>query len=533
MKNLSAKITIIAVCALFAVALVFGSSNSGVVFAYNNSTEGWEEGVFNNLDYGIYWYQKGREVPVKWDNPNANFDSSRPTVIFTHGMKQNEGFYCRDILSTYEDTRGYMSSAGVDYNTEYYEKYIDMGYNVGHFYWNQLSEESINGDKKIWSSDTDLGMRYFVSDEGGNRVLGDESKNPTKSVSVLYAENIISALGENYNGTLHLIGHSMGGNLTLAVAENLSMMNDDGKISNSLVPTRVTMLDPYLSVTPVDGHIDHRGGVDAKGKTIAELCSEAVVTLANRGVAIDGYGAGMFIYTQYSSLMGQAAYRENPEIIELLTERFSDNCVWVHLDGLDSVYGMTGTHCVVPDYFFLSLYQGKGVDNFGDEVPCALSTADEIYALRGRAYSQTISSKTEKKSYLISDSDFTRVDRNKNTVNLIVNFTVNDVYGAKVLNEVGEVVYSRNSNAPINRLEIGLEEGAYTIEYYNVDGETNSANNQSVAISEDDCETLEMNVSIAPQSAGKSMVWLYALLGVLGGITIAFAAACAVLMTRK
>lgn len=532
MKSKITKLGALVFCALIALFCVFGvTSVDNVAYAFNESTEGWEEGVFTSLDYGIYWYQKGQEVPVKWDSENVNFDSSRPTVIFTHGMKQNEGYYCRDILSAYEDTREYMASAGVDYNTEYYDYYIDLGYNVGHFYWNQLSEENMFGDVKIWSSDTDIGMRYFVSDETGKRVQGDENLNPTKSVSVLYAENIISALGENFSGSLQLIGHSMGGDLSLAVTENLVMMCDDGKIGENLVPDRVTLLDPYFSVSSVKGHIDHRGGEDANGKTIAELCSEAVITLAEHGIGIDGYGAGAVIYTQYSSPMGQMAYKNNPEIIDLLTERFSDNCVWIHLDALDKVYGMTKTHCVVPDYYFLSLYQEKSVDNFGDSVPGALSTADEIYALRGRAYSQKLSNKKKAQSYLSADSTFTRVDRNKNEVNLIVNVTSEDVYGIAVYNAEGELVYSRNSDYSINRIEVGLDAGEYRIEYSNLCDEVGKV--QTATVTEDECEILEMSESFTAENEEKSFVWLYALLGVLGTITVAFGAVCVVLITRK
>lgn len=533
MKNAKTKIFAL-ICAvalaIVCAVVVVETDETTVAYAYNESTEGWEEGVFNHLDYGIYWYQKGSEIPVKWDSADVDFDPSRPTVIFTHGMKQNEGYYCRDIVSTYEDTRSYMSSAGVTYDTEYYNYYLDNGYNIGHFYWNQLSEEGINGDMKIWSSDTELGMRYFVSDEDGNRVQGDESLNPTKSVSVLYAENIISALGENFSGSLQLIGHSMGGDLSLAVAENLAMMNDDGKIGENLVPDRITLLDPYLSVTAVEGHIDHRGGVDAEGKTIAELCSEAVVMLAGRGIGIDGYGAGAFIYTQYSSLMGQAAYRDNEEIIDLLTERFSDNCVWIHLNGLDKVYGMTKTHCVVPDYYFLSLYQDKSTDNFGDDVPSARSTAEEIFALRGRAYSQTLSNKEEAQSYLSSDSVFTRVDRNQNAVNLVVNVTSQDVYGVKVYDANGELVYSRTSDYPVNRIEAGLDDGAYTVKYLNALNEVGEE--QSATVAEGETASLEMSKSIAPDES-ESFVWLYALIGALAGVAVAFLVGCVVLMKKK
>lgn len=533
MKKKNTKTYVIISAAIIALALTFSVSlyvdSDDVAYAYNSSSEGWEEGVFNNFDYGIYWYQSGREVPVKWDADGVDFDPSRPTIIFTHGMKQNEGYRYRDILSAYEDTRVYMANDDVDYNTEYYEYYLSNGYNVGHFYWNQIAEESIGGDVKIWSSDTDLGMRYFVSDAEGNRVQGDESKNPTKSVSVLYAENIIAALGENFSGTLHLVGHSMGGDLSLAVAENLIMMSEDGKIGENLLPERVTLLDPYLSISAVKGHIDHRNGVDSEGKTIAELCSEAVVTIANHGIAIDGYGAGNFIYKQYSEI-GSAVYKKSK--INLLKERFSDNCVWVHLEALNEEIGMFNNHCVVPDYFFLSLYQDKAVDNFEDDVPSARSTAAEIYALRGRAYSQSYNGDS---SYLISDSTFTRVDRNQEEVNFIVNVTAPDVYGVRILNADGKVVYSRSSSAPINRVEASLEEGEYTVEYVDADGNCDPKFSAVSSVEEEKTVFIEMEENLTPvvENIQKSYTWVYALIGALAGIAVIFGAICAVLIFKK
>lgn len=458
MKTLSRKICFtLALISLLAVALTATLVHPTTVYAINDSRVGWEEGVFNHLDYGIYWYQDGKDIPVKAGTAGVKFDKTKPTIIFTHGMKNDEGYHCRDLLSTWEGTYDRFAEGSFPYSTQYFQKYIDMGYNVGHFYWNQIAEESIDGDPKIWSSNTSLGMRYFVSAQSGKRVQGDPTLNPTVSVSMLYAQAIVDALGKDFSGTLQLAGHSMGGDLSLAVGENLLLMSERKEIGTNLLPQRITLLDPYLSTNKVKGNIDHRGGEDSNGRTIAELCSEAVVKLADNGVAIEGYGAGDFIYMMYATMGGKLYSKET---MATLKERFFDNITWVHLKGLGEQYGVTNTHNMVPDYYFLTLFQDSVTDNFGQAVPSALMDVNTLRSLKGVAYSQQCD---DGSSVLMKDCTFTRVDRYQKPVNLTMDIPLEDVYSMQILDNDGKVVYSRSSSSPILHAEVGLADGEYTV----------------------------------------------------------------------
>lgn len=479
MKTISRKFCFtLALIFLLAVALTATLVHPTTVYAINDSRVGWEEGVFNRLDYGIYWYQDGKDIPVKAGTAGVEFDPTKPTIIFTHGMKINEGYNRRDLLSTWEGTYDRFDEGNFPYSTQYFQKYIDMGYNVGHFYWNQIAEENIDGDPKIWSSDTPLGMRYYVSTQSGKRVLGDPTLNPTSSVSMLYAQAIINALGKNFSGTLQLAGHSMGGDLSLAVSENLLMMSERKEIGTNLIPQRITLLDPYLSTNKVKGHIDHRGGEDANGRTIAELCSEAVVKLADYGVAIEGYGAGKAIYTMYATLGGNIYSKAT---MSTLKERFGDNITWVHLDGLDKQYGMTNTHNMVPDYYFLTLFQDSVTDNFGQTVPSALMDVNTLRSLKGVAYSQQWN---DGNSVLMKDCTFARVDRYQNPVTLTIDIPSDDVYGMQISDKDGNVVFSRTSTSPITHAEVGLGDGDYTVKLTLKSGKTALLSDKAVTIAE-------------------------------------------------
>ncbi|MGN0789268.1 MAG: hypothetical protein ACI4MY_04960 [Christensenellales bacterium] len=523
MKTLSQKICFtLALLTVLAVALTATLVHPTTVYAINDSRDGWEEGVFNNLDYGIYWYQDGKDIPVKVGTAGVEFDPTKPTIIFTHGMKYKEGYNRRDLLSTWEGTYDRFAEGTFPYSTQYFQKYIDMGYNVGHFYWNQLSEESIQGDPKIWSSDTSMGMRYYVSNSYGQRVQGDPTLNPTVSVSMLYAQAIIDALGKDFSGSLQLAGHSMGGDLSLAVSENLLMMKERKEIGSNLIPQRITLLDPYLSTTKVIGHIDHRGGEDSNGRTIAELCSEAVVKLADYGVAIEGYGAGKAIYTMYSTLGGGIYSKET---MATLKERFGDNITWVHLDGLDKQYGAGSTHNMVPDYYFLTLFQDSVKDDFGQTVPSALMDVDTLRSLKGVSYSQQCDGGN---SVLMKDCTFARVDRYQKPVTLTIDVPNDDVYGVQIVDKDGAIVYSRSSSSPITHAEVGLEEGDYTVKLTLKSGDTALISDKAITID----ERVSLSIEQSELVSHRNKIILAVVIPVVG-VAIIAAVVSVVLVKKK
>ena len=109
-------------------------------------------------------------VPQRAGTEGANFDPDKPTIIFTHGMKITEGYNRRDLVSLWVDTNAQFQAKGYDpymYYDQYFEILLEMGYNVGHFYWNQLSEISIDQDYRVWTSD--------IYDEDGKELAYQQS----------------------------------------------------------------------------------------------------------------------------------------------------------------------------------------------------------------------------------------------------------------------------------------------------------------------------------------------------------------------
>ena len=84
MKTISRKFCFtLALIFLLAVALTATLVHPTTVYAINDSRVGWEEGVFNRLDYGIYWYQDGKDIPVKADTVLVHGDGAHAVEFVT------------------------------------------------------------------------------------------------------------------------------------------------------------------------------------------------------------------------------------------------------------------------------------------------------------------------------------------------------------------------------------------------------------------------------------------------------------------
>ena len=379
----------------------------------------WEDGAFTEYSTGIYWYASGHDIPRR-DNP---IDKTKPTFIFTHGWKENEGYRQRDLLSLWQNTNSEFRRYGdFEFEPNFYQTLIDLGYNVGQFYWSQLSDDNVFCDAKIWTSKSSLGMRYFVNDGAGNRVRGDEALDPDKSVAMIFGDAIKQALGADYDKDLHLAGHSMGGQLVLATGEYLAKQFDKGEVGAHLVPTIVTLLDPYMTFNAIDENtpIDHLDGKTFdEQKPIVALCADAMETLARHGVAIDSYAT--VFYRMYPLLM------EEEEAAEM-TDRLARYCAWTYLLSFaSSIDNPASKHCMAIDYYFSTLYEENiAKDNFGVEVPSAKASKEYLLTLAGKAWTQSLQEdKSGENPFYMHNSAYTRTNAYYEPIELLPTKTVN------------------------------------------------------------------------------------------------------------
>ena len=383
---------------------------------------------FNKLDTGIYWYtKKGQHVPTK-----TPIDKNKPTIIYTHGWKPDQS-NVREGVSLNSVTVGALKSP-YKYNTEYYDYYIDNGYNVGVFFWNQLSDEGLEliskVDRKIWCANNAYGasskngeditgMKYTTYDSVDAGIADkkttsyNDPTNPKVPVSVLYGDAIIEALGEDYNQSLHLVGHSMGGQLTCAVSQYLSLQYDKGNIGSNLIPDRATLLDPYFPVAScVTGYVNCRDE-DVENKPVFELAAEAVEYAANHGVLFDGYGTNYDMCFRFYASTGLGTMT-TPKFVtqerkDRATKIFTENMAWIYLRGLTSKYGgFTPTHVMTIDYYFTTNYMPQKLSEEGYVIPQAKISNDDLKKIIGMMFLQGYTSKQD--TFYMNDSTYTRVN---------------------------------------------------------------------------------------------------------------------------
>ena len=391
----------VAFALLFAMALFAIPVSGANASAHDIPASEYDPSEFSELTYGIYWYQSGNSVPVAAKDA-TNYDPTKPTIIYAHGMKTlHEGLECREGLSLKDNNYEYMVNekhlGAYKYEEEFYQPLLDQGYNVGMFFWNQLADCWFTEECKFWVTTSGDGMSYGYVDENGNfkNTLWNDDSNPTHTVTYLYRDCLVEALGKDFSGHLQLVGHSMGGQLTLAVSQALCCAYDRGEIGSAYLPDRVTLIDPYIGSRACTGTVDTTGEV-VKDKPAAILAAEAAKNVADHGIPIEAYGANESFVYRYFQMEGvgigeMVGYEWHPDTaaIERAIRLFSENMTWVYLNYLFDLYSnFTPTHTMAVDYYFTTMYQSPAYDNGNVEVPSFKASDDHIRALKGVAFSQ-------------------------------------------------------------------------------------------------------------------------------------------------
>jgi len=499
-------VSVLCLSLCLAMVLAFVPSYTAAAYdSYYQQTPGFDDSVFTDLDYGLYWYDEDSRIPVRAGTEGANFDPDKPTIIFTHGMKINEGYNRRDLVSLWAGTNGLFESAGYEpymYYDEYYQILLQMGYNVGHFYWNQLAEISTDEDYRIWTSDlydeegNDVGLSYFVSNAKGKRTLGDPTKNPHDSVAVLFGEAIKAGLGADYNQPWRLVGHSMGGQLVLATTQNLIYQNKTGAIGQNLLPERVSLVDPYMCNTEtVEGmRIDHLGGkAIPAGTWTADLCADAMEDIAAADIALDAYGGTQMVYRNYMG-MNEANIESveiqlsdakrlgmsNEYIAEVqatldalvanrtryapLTARIGNAACWTHLDAIGQTYGAQ-SHCMIIDYYFTTMYEDDQTDNYGVQLPSVDSSTEYIRNLRGYNFMQVARAGSEENPFYRHTTDFIRVDVECNPIKNILSGSAEGFETVSILDVDDNVIQTASVDKNGKYTFYNVDNGVYTVRY--------------------------------------------------------------------
>jgi len=243
----------------------------------------------NELSYGLYWFGKDN-ANQKFVSGESNpyFDPGKPTLIFAHGWQP----FISNTLPTF-DFNGVDTAAG----------WIDAGWNVGIFVWNQFSDERegvtigqwfgdgpppqgvLDAEAKIWSANGPQEMRWYDWDAvpfvGGYR----DAPEDTPSAGELFYQTYVAALPVTYTQTIRIAGHSLGNQMAVRLTKLVDEGIAEGEVAESLRPTRVALLDPYWSP---DTRADIPDG-DAAGRKTGDVVREYIAALLDSGTLFEWY----------------------------------------------------------------------------------------------------------------------------------------------------------------------------------------------------------------------------------------------------
>ncbi|MBO4539416.1 MAG: carboxypeptidase regulatory-like domain-containing protein [Clostridia bacterium] len=504
---------------LFVMVLLAVPSARDNANAHDIPASKFDPSEFTELTYGIYWYQSGSDVPVAAKDA-TNYDPTKPTLIYAHGMKVgHEGLICREGLSLKDNNYEYMvrkhGLSSYQYEEEFYQPLIDQGYNVGVFYWNQLADCSFTDECKFWT--TTAGESFGYIDENGKRQITqwNDDRNPEYTVTYLYRDCLVEALGKDFSGHLQLVGHSMGGQLTLAVSQALCYSYDRGDISSRYLPDRVTLIDPYIGSRACEGIVDTTGE-QVDGIPAARLAANAAVTTAEHGIPIEAYGVNNDMVYRYFDSINYSKSISQEEVNEII-RLFSENITWVYLQAMYDFYKeplsvpFVPTHTMAVDYYFTTMYMDPAYDNGGVEVPSFKASDDHIRALKGKAFSQRL---TTSKSNPLYQNDCTYVRVNPidyeevpaTALSKAVSGTVKEKekqLTVKIFSDDEEEV-ATTTTLKGKYLLTGLTRGDYTIVVY--DGNTEVSDPVEVAVKSDDITKVEEINAVALPEKKKSFL---------------------------
>lgn len=231
------------------------------------------------------------------DNP---FDSSKPSVFFTHGMGGG----------------GHIDNPKIWYS---------MNYNVCSFLWGPFADDMPTaGQDKVWSKGKYPSNKNILYWEGSPWPSSETRTNteyvPDHSITEIYAAYYFDLMNrEEYTGSeIRIYGHSLGAQLTVALTNYLIYGVKKGTCSPALLPDRVTLLDPYLADYNSTLLCAWSGENMAGGS--AKKAYETAVDARNMGIAFEELRTSEFV--------GMAATFANTNYYA----NFKDNIMYSHVD---------------------------------------------------------------------------------------------------------------------------------------------------------------------------------------------------------
>lgn len=401
-------------------------------------------------EFGLYWFSPETGWVSATADPNTiPFDDSKPIASFAHGM----------------------GSGGMVREEEAYA----AGYNVAEFRWEQFADNNSSDtmvlQSRIWGVRDGI-MGYVNNDD--KEIFDDV---PDHGIAWIYAcyFNDFMKTRPNFSGSeIHFMGHSFGGQLTLAVTSCMIWGVETGRFSKEYLPDRVSMLDPYLAIADdptvcewLDQKLDN-GAIDIGVQELKKIIDLGISTSLLRTspyiLAACSFWGGS---STEEMLADKAMFNEKYAGITALTLHTTGGTAFLEKQ-LGLVSGINERHVIAEYWFVTSLNRpilmdsaSENSEEYGYNGRIPLSYA---YARIGSTYSLNFNETEE----VYSDDEITSTNINKAK---IAGFAFNDensngVNDDRLYNRVGGVkvsLYKVGTSSPIQTTTT-TKGGAYSFE---------------------------------------------------------------------
>ena len=285
----------LACLASFSTSLAFAQTNLSEALERNHALQAKAAATavdYNALDYGLYWFRDQTEASKAVGQANSYFDPTRPTVIYIHGWQKG---------ATQARNRETFVRSQAQTTTDLTSAWKQAGWNVGLCYWNQFADEDEvkDAEAKVWVANGPRAMRW-------RNASGNYSNGPALSAGTLCANSIANAM-RGYRGThLRLVGHSLGSQMVINVAQQLSDAVDRSELPVAVRPARVALLDPAF-LKDARSYLNNRWPGEVARGVVSYLKTRNVIFEAYRS---SGASSNGFIGDDNYGLLKMTAFSE-------------------------------------------------------------------------------------------------------------------------------------------------------------------------------------------------------------------------------
>lgn len=180
-------------------------------------------------------------LKIEWLDASGNptsFVKDKPTAIVFHGKAEYDRKEAVDVADDVYTVSGTLESTS--------RKWASMGFNLGVFHYEAFADDTDeNINAKIYSS---ASMTYVNGE--GITVVQTPDYNLTEAFVAAWTsingEILASDTGLKLR-EVRFIGNGVGACLALSAADYLEEAYNAGLISNAYLPSRIDIVDPYLS----------------------------------------------------------------------------------------------------------------------------------------------------------------------------------------------------------------------------------------------------------------------------------------------